>query len=143
MERTRSPSAPLSFRLLVTLLLSLVLITVALFSLFAVAIRSAVGLFLVSVLRFVLLGLLLLLLLPVLYLVLYQIVECGDGPDETAEIYCHELVVGLDAHRPRQFAVLCLRFVGAVDLWCGLWRGQIWEKVEDVLKVTEDRVVNG
>ena len=40
------------------------------------------------------------LLLAILYFVLYEIMKGCDGANEAAKIYCHELVVGLDAHRP-------------------------------------------
>jgi len=81
-------------------------------------------------------------LLLVLNLVLDKIVEGGNGANQTAEVDGHKLVVGLDAHGAGKLRVAgCLR-TGETDGACGLGSREVGKKVEDVLKVAENCMVD-
>lgn len=81
-------------------------------------------------------------MLAILDLVLDQIVECCDGTDQTAEVNCHQLIVCLDAHGAYKLAILDIGF-GTVCLVGGFGCGQVGKKVEDVLEVAQDGMVDG
>jgi len=98
------------------------------------------------ILAVVLLPVLLLLLLTVLDLILNQIVEGGNGADQTTEVDGHQLIISLDTHGVGQLAVLGGwgiggGAVGDVGGWLGC--GEVGEEVEYILEVSEDGVVDG
>lgn len=68
--------------------------------------------------------------------------ECRDGADQAAKIDGHQLIVGLDAHGAYKFAILNIRF-GAVGLVGRFGGRKVRKKVEDVLEVAQDGVVDG
>jgi hypothetical protein len=81
-------------------------------------------------------------LLLVLNLVLDKIVEGGDGADQTAQVDGHELVVGLDAHGTGKLRVASCLGTSETDSACGLGSGEVGKKVENVLEVAENCVVD-
>jgi hypothetical protein len=81
-------------------------------------------------------------LLLVLDLVLDKIVEGGDGADQTAEVDGHELVVGLDAHGTGELRVSSCLGTSEADGACGLGSGEVGKKVENVLEVPENCMVD-
>lgn len=136
--------SPTSYLFLLIRLLALAL--VATLRLLALAVRSTVRRGAIGLLFDTLLLpgggtiLLIFLLLLVLDLVFDEIVESGDGADQAAEVDGHELVVGLDAHGAGEVAVSN----GGAGLSAeGLGSGQVRQKIEDVLQVAEDGVVDG
>lgn len=81
-------------------------------------------------------------MLAILDLVLDQIVECRDGADQAAEVDGHQLIVCLDTHGAHKLAILDIGF-GTVCLVGGFGGRQVGEKVEDVLEIAQDGVVDG
>jgi hypothetical protein len=81
-------------------------------------------------------------LLLVLNLVLDKVVECGDGADQAAEVDGHKLVVGLYAHGACKLRVASCLGTSETDSACGLGSREVGKKVENVLEVTENCMVD-
>ncbi len=79
----------------------------ALFAIFGLSVYLIIGFVSFFVFfPFFLLRLLFFLLPPILYLVLNQIMERRYGSYQTAQVYCHQLIICFDAHCPGQLSVV-------------------------------------